>query len=89
MILYYIYVLKVLIVRAFFPAAFKWAKNMARLIRSPPSRWDDLPILRRKFSPIYAVVWNMENHRKTIGSGWWFGTFFVIFPFSWKCHDPN
>ena len=23
------------------------------------------------------------------GSGWWFGTFFYDFPFSWECRNPN
>jgi hypothetical protein len=22
-------------------------------------------------------------------SGWWFGTLFFDFPFSWECHHPN
>ena len=22
-------------------------------------------------------------------TGWWFGTFFYDFPFSWECHHPN
>ena len=22
-------------------------------------------------------------------SGWWFGRFFLFFPFSWECHHPN
>jgi hypothetical protein len=22
-------------------------------------------------------------------SGWWFGTFGPIFPFSWECHKPT
>ena len=39
------------------------------------------------------VLVNQSNDTKTYThqtySGWWFGTLFFDFPFSWECHHPN